>query len=70
MIMAHHLAGDGKSIIYLIKDIMNALVKKTLTYKPLVLLKKNYFLDTRLSVPAKLYANYCKRKWKNCFFTW
>ena len=70
MIMAHHLAGDGKSIIYLIKDIMNALAKKTLTYKPLVLLKKNSFLDARLSVSAKLYARYCKRKWKDCFFTW
>lgn len=70
MIMAHHLVGDGKSIIYLIKDIMNALAGKTLTYKPLVLLKKDSFSDTRISVSAKLYANYCKRKWKNCFFTW
>lgn len=70
MIMAHHLVGDGKSIIYLIKDMMNALAKKTLTYKPLVLLKKNSFSDTRLSVSAKLYAHYCKRKWKDCFFTW
>lgn len=50
MIMAHHLAGDGKSIIYLIKDIMNALAKKPLTYKPLVLLKKNSFSDTRLGI--------------------
>lgn len=70
MIMAHHLVGDGKSILYLIKDMMNALAEKPLTYKPLVLLDKNYFLDTSLSVSAKLYVRYCRRKWKNCFFTW
>lgn len=70
IITAHHLAGDGKSIIYMIKDIMNALAKKPLTYKPLVLLNKNYFANTNLSVSAKLYAQYCRRKWKNCFFTW
>lgn len=33
MIMAHHLAGDGKSIIYFVKDIMNALSAIPLTYK-------------------------------------
>lgn len=70
MIMAHHLAGDGKSIIYLIKDIMNALAEKTLTYKPLALLDKDSFSDTGLSVSAGLYAHYCRRKWKDCFFTW
>lgn len=70
MVMAHHLVGDGKSIIYLIRDMMNALAEKTLTYKPLVLLDKNYFLNTSLSASAKLYAHYCRRKWKNHFFTW
>ena len=35
--------------------------------EPLVLLNKSSFLDTRLSVSVKLYAHYCKRKWKNCF---
>lgn len=70
MVMAHHLAGDGKSILYLIKDIMNALAKNVLTYKPLVQLLKDSFFDTRLSVSAKLYARYCRRKWKNYFFTW
>lgn len=70
LIMAHHLAGDGKSILYLIKDIMNALAENTLTYKPLALLNKNSFVETGLSVPAKLFAYYCRRKWKNSFFTW
>lgn len=39
MIMAHHLVGDGKSIIYFVKDIMNALADITLTYKPLTYLE-------------------------------
>lgn len=70
MIMAHHLAGDGKSIIYLIKDIMNALAQNPLTYKPLTLLNRNSFEHTRLSVSAKLFVHYCKRKWKKGYFTW
>lgn len=70
VIMAHHLAGDGKSILYLIKDILNALVKNPLTYKPLVLLKRDSFPDTRLSVSAKMFLHYCKRKWKKRYFTW
>lgn len=67
VIMAHHLAGDGKSIIYFVKDIMNALSDIPLTYKPLALLEKN-LPSKGLSVSAKLFASYCKRKWNNrCF---
>ena len=40
VIMAHHLVGDGKSIIYFVKDIMNALSDIPLSYKPLMILKK------------------------------
>ena len=69
MIMAHHLAGDGKSIIYFVKDIMNALSAIPLTYKPLTLLGRN-LPQKGLSVTAKLYACYCKHKWNNRFFTW
>lgn len=43
MLMAHHLVGDGKSIIYLIRDIMNALAERPLTYKPLALFNKIIF---------------------------
>ncbi len=46
---------------------MNTLVERPLTYKPLVLIDKNYFADTSLSVSAKLYAHYCGRKWKTAF---
>lgn len=70
MIMAHHLAGDGKAVIYFIQDIMNALTGVSLTYKPLALLSGNSFTETALPIPAKLYARYCSRKWKNCYFTW
>ncbi len=70
MIMAHHLVGDGKSLIYFIKDMMSALSKTSLTYKPLTLLTKNHLSETRLSVPAKLYTRYCKRKWNNRYFDW
>lgn len=49
IIMAHHLVGDGKSIIYFVKDIMNALSDIPLTYKPLTLLERN-LPQKRLSV--------------------
>lgn len=70
MVMAHHLAGDGKAILYLIKDIMNALAGEPLTYKPLTLLTRKSFSDTKLALPAKLYARYCRRKWEKTYFTW
>lgn len=65
MIMAHHLAGDGKAITYFIEDIMIALSGRGLTYKPLSLL-------TRKTIPkigkypliAKLYPQYCNFKWR------
>ena len=69
VIMAHHLAGDGKSIIYFVKDIMNALSGIPLTYKPLALLERN-LPQKGLPAIAKLYARYCKHKWNNRFFTW
>ena len=67
IIMAHHLAGDGKSIIYFVKDIMNALSDIPLTYKPLTLLERD-LPQKGLSVSAKLYARYCNYKWNNRFF--
>lgn len=69
IIMAHHLVGDGKSIIYFVKDIMSALSDIPLTYKPLTLLERN-LPQKGLCVIAKLYARYCKHKWDNHFFTW
>ncbi len=69
MIMAHHLVGDGKSIIYFVKDIMSALSDIPLTYKPLTLLEKN-LPQNGLLVAAKIYACYCDHKWDNRFWVW
>lgn len=69
LVMAHHLAGDGKSIIYFVKDIMNALADHPLIYKPLTLIKRN-LPQKGLSVTARLFARYCNHKWDNRFFTW
>lgn len=69
VIMAHHLVGDGKSIIYFVKDIMNALSDIPLTYKPLTLLERN-LPQKGLPEIAKLYAHYCNRKWDNRFWGW
>ncbi len=70
LIMAHHLAGDGKSILYFIKDIMNALVGTPLSYKPLTLLTRHSFFRTTLPLPAECYVRYCNRKWNHDVFTW
>lgn len=69
VIMAHHLAGDGKSIIYFIKDIMNALSGIPLTYKPLTLLERN-LPRKGMPVIAKLYTRFCNHKWDNRFWGW
>lgn len=69
IIMAHHLAGDGKSIIYFVKDIMSALSDIPPACKPLTLLERN-LPQKGVPVIAKLYASYCKHKWDNRFFTW
>lgn len=68
-VMAHHLAGDGKSVIYFVRDIMNALSDTPLIYKPLALLERN-LPPKGLSVSAKLYARYCNYKWDDRFFAW
>lgn len=69
VIMAHHLAGDGKSIIYFVKDIMTAFSGIPLACKPLTLLERN-LPQKGLSLSAGLFARYCNKKWKNRFFVW
>ncbi len=64
LIMSHHLAGDGKSICFFIEDIMYALSGKELEFKPLILLTKdNIPKENKISLTAKLYTEYCRRKW-------
>ena len=49
LIMAHHLAGDGKSIIFLLKDIMEALSGADIKYKPMTLITKKQLTEEKLS---------------------
>ena len=74
MIMAHHLAGDGKAVTYFIEDIMIALSGRELTYKPLSLLtQKTIPKIGKYPFTAKLYPEYCNYKWrkaKGVSFSW
>lgn len=57
-IMAHHLAGDGKSILYFLEDTMKALAGEKLSYKPLCLITDDLF--PRHSNPPFFYKSYAK----------
>lgn len=74
LIMAHHLAGDGKSIIYFIQDIMNALAGRKLKKKPLSLLTRNEINQTgHLPFWVTCYTAFCNRIWRAMGrpeFTW
>lgn len=65
-LMAHHLAGDGKSITYFLEDIMKALSGERLEYKELELITQDS-LPPKSELPrlAKLYASWYNHKWKN-----
>ena len=45
-IHAHHLVGDGKSVLILLKDIVNALDGQQLTYKPMKLIDRDFLHQT------------------------
>lgn len=74
LVMAHHLVGDGKALVYFIESVMNALAGKELEYKPLTLLTRQSFpKNEKLPIHAKLYTTYCNRKWRKLgspAFTW
>ena len=73
LIHAHHLVGDGKSILILLGDIISALNGQALTYKPMTILDRA-FLEQRAKLPllTKLYIASVNRKWKKQAktFTW
>lgn len=72
-IMAHHLAGDGKSITYLLEDIMRALAGEKLAKKELSLITASSFpREAKLPVFFKWYADRFNRKWRKsvCVFGW
>lgn len=72
LIMAHHLAGDGKALVYFIESVMNALSGVKLEFKPLSVLTREA-LSERLPFFVKKYIAYCNRKWQAMgggVFTW
>lgn len=72
-IHAHHLVGDGKSVLILLEDIIDALNNQHLTYKPLISVNRA-FLEQRAKLPTmtKLYIKSVNKKWKKqvISFTW
>lgn len=65
VIMAHHLAGDGKAVLSFIECIMAALSGAKLAYRPLSLLTPKTIPKTgKYSLSAKLYTKYLHQKWE------
>ncbi|MDD6072467.1 MAG: condensation domain-containing protein [Clostridiales bacterium] len=64
-IHAHHLVGDGKSVLILLKDIVNALDGQRLTYKPMKLIERDFLQKkARLEAGMKPLLRRVNRKWK------
>ena len=64
VIIAHHLAGDGNSITYLIEDIMNILSGEKLSIKKLKIIEGQDFpIESRMPFLTKLYIRNLNNKW-------
>lgn len=73
LIMAHHLAGDGKSVVYFLEDVMKALAGEKSEYKSLRLITKDSFPKcAKLPCFFKLYAESFNKKWRQSgrIFSW
>lgn len=73
LIHAHHLAGDGKSILILINDILNSLAGNKLTFKPMVLIDDKFLSKrAKLLSGVKLLLKRANKKWARTgnVFTW
>jgi hypothetical protein len=65
LIIAHHLAGDGLSIAYLIEDIMLALEGKKLKFRPIQLVSAEEFpKGSKLNPMMRFGVRIYNRKWK------
>lgn len=49
LIHAHHLVGDGMSVMFFLNDILQSLDGKKLNFKPMILIDKNY-LDEKIKL--------------------
>jgi len=51
LIHAHHLAGDGKSILIFVNDVLDSLDGQPLQFKPMILINGKY-LNSRAKLPS------------------
>lgn len=64
VIVAHHLAGDGNSITYLIEDIMNILSGEKLSFKKLKIIEgQDLPKESNMPFLTKLYIKNLNNKW-------
>lgn len=73
LICAHHLVGDGKSIVVLLRDIVDSLQGKKPVYKPMVLIDKDFLANkSKLPTGVWLAVKMANRKWEKTerVFTW
>lgn len=65
LIQAHHLVGDGMSIVCFLNDIFDSLDGKTLDYKPLVLINNEYLEDKiKLKFYIRRFIKKINRLWE------
>ncbi|HKM34779.1 MAG TPA: condensation domain-containing protein [Lachnospiraceae bacterium] len=73
LIMAHHLVGDGQSILIFLQDMIDCLSGKTVDYKPMELVDP-VRLVKKFHMPyyIRAFCKICNRKWKKQGrnFTW
>lgn len=66
LIVSHHIAGDGMSLVYFIQDILRSLAGKTIEYKPLML----FDMDTlpkkaKLKAPMMWLMRHMNKQWSH-----
>lgn len=65
-LMAHHLVGDGRSIITFLQDVLTILDKNEVLYKPANILTKEFLqTKTKLSFFTRKYVGYLNKVWEN-----
>ena len=73
LIHAHHLVGDGKSILILVKDVVDGLSGKQPEYKPTFLIDQRFLRKkAKLRLGIRLALKNVNRKWEKVgkAFTW
>lgn len=67
LLLAHHLAGDGKAIVYFIEQFMHALNGEELPYKILRTISLDEIPEKKkIGLSIGLYLRYYNGKWKRC----